>query len=681
MIVTRVRRIFAVAAAAAVIALALGIGGNVPEVSGDPATNGPCLQAPQDVSQSPTGAISGCIRVGALGSGDYTISLQTNLEDDQAVVKKLSPGGFKRGPDGPPVKLSLSPDAGPPGTVVAVTGHVSRPISASGRLSFAKGLGDFMWDGLPQGLMLLGKQIRWRSADSFTAKVTVPAAPWVLDGNPPRVLGWRSGSYPLSVHCVTSMGGCAVAAPEGSAEFKLEVEHPPKWCTSAGSCATLAATPKDAPPDSIVRISGYAPLVGFDVGDNQFLGNIQMAPGRERSTVRFTPPNKAPTLATFGAAPFEVLGSPRFGALGRVRSLSKVTDGQTPIASAPINSRIVAWCRPGAIGMSIDGSRSAVSTAAAAQVLRAEGMHRLSGSGPLTCTDVLPLGGSTLLAAFQGETGVDTGVFADYPVETRDGGRTWTALPVPPGSTPAGFGGFRASGRELQAVYARRVKSRYGPRFDAARPVAEASPDAGASWTPARLSCPPHGPCVTFGPFLPGNCAMGVSTQFVLRSADGGRSWRASPILNPDRLACGVGALVATSGSSVLLVDALSAYPVQRTTDAGNSWRNVSVPVPMNTTALNAMEVFAPDGITVLPEGAVLLTGQEHAGGWQLLRSGSKRWCHVAGAHQTWQFAPQASPITPVGPDLWWLTYGNSVGNRSTPIHVHELALKSVRCA
>jgi len=88
---------------------------------------------------------------------------------------------------------------------------------------------------------------------------------------------------------------------------------------------------------------------------------------------------------------------------------------------------------------------------------------------------VLPLSRSNVLAAFAGETGPETGIFADYPLETRDGGRSWIALPVAPGSTPAGFGGFRAAGHELQAVYARRVKSRYGPQFDATHPLVETS--------------------------------------------------------------------------------------------------------------------------------------------------------------------------------------------------------------
>jgi hypothetical protein len=640
---------------------------------------------PQEVRQSPTGAISGCIRVGALGSGSYTISLQTNLKDGEAVVKKLSPGGFKRGPEGPPVKLSLSPDAGLPGTVVTITGRVSRPLSTSGQLAFAKGFGEFMWDGAPQGLMLRAKQIRWRSADSFTAKVTVPAAPWLEGGNPPRVLGWRSGSYPLSVHCVTSTGGCTVAAPEGSAEFKLEVEHPPKWCSSADSCATLAATPRNALPDSIARISGYAPLVEFDDGDEQFLGNIQITPGREPTGVRFTAGRKGPTLATFGAAPFTVMGSQYFASLGRVRSLSEVTTGEAPVSPDPANPRIVGWCGDNSITVSIDGTRVTVPTATVAARLRAEGSYAPAG-GAYRCGDALPLSRSTVLAAFAGETGPETGIFADYPLETQDGGRIWTPLPVPPGSTPAGFGGFNASGHELQAVYARRVKSRYGPQLDATHPLVETSQDGGTSWTPTHLACPTRGPCVTMGPFLPVNCTMGFSTQYVLRSTDGGHSWRRAPILDPARLACGDAQLVATGPDSDLLVNALSLYPVQRTIDGGATWRNVSVPPPKGLQVADfdsqGLGDFGPGGITLLPNGGLLLTGGGvYKGRWQLLRPGGKRWCEVAGARQTWQFASQASSITVIGRELWWLTFGSARANRPTPLHVHRLPLSAVRCA
>ena len=183
---------------------------------------------------------------------------------------------------------------------------------------------------------------------------------------------------------------------------------------------------------------------------------------------------------------------------------------------------------------------------------------------------------------------------------------------------------------------------------------------------------------------------MGISTQFVLRSTDGGRSWRASPILDPAQLACGEAALVATSGSSRAARYPLSAYPVQRTTDTGSSWRNLSMPVPvpagsrapLDTLPVNALSVFAPDGITVLPDGALLLTGQQYgSGGWQLLRPGRHRWCAVVGFRQTWQSAQQASVITRIGSDLWWLTWGGASAGRPAPIGVHELPLTSVRCA
>lgn len=644
-----------------------------------------CQEAPQHVTQSPTGAIDGCIRVGALGSGRYIISLQTNLEDDQAVVRKLSPGGFERGPDGPPVKVSLSPDAGPPGTVVTVTGDVSRPISAAGRASFAKGLGDFTWDGFPSGLMLLGKQVHWRSADSFTARVTVPAAPWVQGGNPPRVVGWRSGRYALSVHCVTSPGGCAEAAPEGSAEFRLEVERPPRWCVNGDSCATLRATPAHAAPNSTVRISGYAPIVGFDFGEqNQFLGSIQITPGRRHEAVRFTTSRRGQTLATFGAAPFAVRASPSFVSLGRVTPLFEVTDGQRPIAADPTDPRIVAWC-DGARGLtlSVDGARVTVPTKTVAAPLHAVSAYRVGRR--YICTDVLPLSRSTVVAAFAGETGPETGIFANYPAETRNDGRTWTALPVPPDSTSAGFGGFRSSGRAAVAVFVRRVKTRNGPSLDATSPVVETSSDGGTVWTPAHLACPPRGPCVTLGPFLPGDCAMGVSTQYVLRSTDGGRNWRSSPTLTPAQFACGEGTLVGIKRASALLVDALSTYPIQRTTDAGASWGNVSVPLPNDLSqaiSSGGLNDFGPGGITVLPNGGLLLSGGDPStGGWKLLRPGARRWCDVSGYARAWQLAVQASSITVIGGNLWWLTYGAPTGNHPAPLRVHKLPLSAVRCA
>ena len=208
---------------------------------------------------------------------------------------------------------------------------------------------------------------------------------------------------------------------------------------------------------------------------------------------------------------------------------------------------------------------------------------------------------------------------------------------------------------------------------DAARPLAERSVDDGRTWEPAELGCPRGGSCLIFGPFLPGVCAQGLSTQYVLRTDDRGHSWRRSPVFDANAFACGDAQLTSLVGREELLVNAISPYPLQLSTDAGVRWHNLSMPVParLQTPSVTSIYDFGPGGITLLPNGALLLTGGgAYRGGWQLLQPLAGEWCNVAGASGTWQFAPQASRITVIGNKLWWLTYGQSRGNHPTPLRL-----------
>lgn len=37
-------------------------------------------------------------------------------------------------------------------------------------------------------------------------------------------------------------------------------------------------------------------------------------------------------------------------------------------------------------------------------------------------------------------------------------------------------------------------------------------------------------------------------------------------------------------------------------------------------------------------------------------------------------------PLTPIGSELWWLTYGRAPAGRVAPLHAHTLALAAVHC-
>lgn len=97
--------------------------------------------------------------------------------------------------------------------------------------------------------------------------------------------------------------------------------------------------------------------------------------------------------------------------------------------------------------------------------------------------------------------------------------------------------------------------------------VVEVASPSGRSWQPGRFSCPERGPCVSFGAYLSGNCAMNGTTQAVLRSADGGTTWPEPPW--PSMVdACTPAELFATSARTELLVSSGSPFLLRRSTDA-----------------------------------------------------------------------------------------------------------------
>jgi hypothetical protein len=235
--------------------------------------------------------------------------------------------------------------------------------------------------------------------------------------------------------------------------------------------------------------------------------------------------------------------------------------------------------------------------------------------------------------------------FYDVAVVTYDGGRPWAPVPVPPGATAAAFGGFRYRGAAVEVMFAARTRvgSVY-PVLDPARPRAELSTADGRTWAPAPQGCPAAGPCVSLGPFAPGNCAMNGSEQQVERSTDGGRQW--SELGFPPWVqACGQATLVALSARSELLVDSTSSYPVLRTTDGGRTWCDIALPPR------------GGDGdLTVLPDGSLVMShGIQYVGRWKLLRPGGHAWCRLTAPSPAVQRLNQLSAPAVINGALWWL--------------------------
>jgi hypothetical protein len=634
---------------AGVVALVVASMAGAPSTGDAAAVSAPpdCNPAGVVLSQAPDGRVDACLRVGDLAPGPHMISLQDLLEFGPP-PRKFLPPGVKRGvrptpPSEPAVSLSLSPSSGGPGTIVTVRGRLTPPFHP--RDSHP----NLCWDGCQNGLDYDDPPVRWTSPTAFRTRIIAPAAPWI-EGGPVRVAPLVSGDYRVAIQCVREVRACA-SVTEGTATFHLRVTRPTAWCRTQSTCARLRVTPAHAVPGQVVRVTGFAPLAAGETPIASF-PPYQMVLTRRRPReheVRFTGRDGV-REATVGLGALDVEPAPRYADLRDVTPLAQVSDSVPQISADPANPGTVAWCAGTTIEMSGPGGATPIPSATARTTLQAMGFS-FRFEPDVTCAAVAPLASSAgvpagLAAAFDVTTAAGAPPFYLAVLVTRDNGQTWTPSPVPPGSGPAGFGGFRYAGASLQAVFGVSLKgapTAY-PEFSLTRAVTEVLSADGQSWSPAPLGCPPVGPCVTFGPVAPGNCAMNGTIQTLLRSTSGGRGWTSLDFPSPVQ-DCGESELVATSPRSELLVDSLGTDPVLRTTDGGATWHDVAIP-------------RSPRGnITVLPDGRLLLAhGLGYSGPWKLLRRGRPAWCDMTTPSAAVQRRTQITPVTVIGDDVWWLT-------------------------
>jgi hypothetical protein len=640
------------------LSAAIGVSAAPASVSAEPIVSpraaDRCVAAGDDqLSQAMSGRVSGCVRVGPLPAGPHTIALKQFVsfsptasgEPRRALPKP-------RRPSEPVVTLSLSPASGRPGTVVTLIGHLRKPFHP--RYSYPT----VCWDGCQGGLKYATPTFDWTSPRTFRTHVVVPDAPWI-EQRPLHVAPLADGSYRIGVKCIRSATDCA-AVTDGSATFHLRDAREPSWCRTQSSCARLVVTPGAARPADTVRITGYAPLQSVSGSDEPDLFGTETLRGRPHGPeVDFGTRNGA-TQVTLGRGALHVTAPQSYTSLGPSAPIAETTDGLPQIATDPADPATVAWCSGTTIAVAGPGGTSQISTATVNEVLTRMGFG-VTGSQPAQCTGVAPVETTTgapvgLAVAFSVALAAGAPPFYSAALVTDDGGQTWSPVPVPGGSSPAGFAGFRYIGAALEAVFAANLPG--GPKdypdFRATAPLAEVSGADGLRWTATPLSCPQAGPCDTLAPYFAGNCAMNGSTQSVLTSTDGGRRWSAPPFPYPVQ-SCGEAELVATSSTSELLIDSTSEFPVVRSTDAGATWHDVGLPLPAGARRLPLRT--GPGGLTVLPDGSLLLAAATgHSGGWQLLRHGARSWCPVRTPNPAQQRRTQLTPVTVIAGRLWWLT-------------------------
>lgn len=618
-----------------------------------------------EIDQQMDGELSTCMQVGAVAAGQYTVALEQLLAHGQ--VDGAAPP--TNGTPTPSVQLSLSPDTGVPGTTVTVSGTLTAPLSQR------PDIGDLCWDGCPGGLEYEGVNLQWTSPMTFRTTMVVPAAPW-LKANPARVAPLVSGSYSIGVQCLTLAKGCTTLGPQGTATFHLQVATgaAPSWCATQASCAELNVSPAVALPGAVVRVTGFVPLAAIIGADQPYAFQLQTRAGRASGpSVSFNTPNsKEAVFAELGSSALSVLAAPTFGSLKNTIVVDQISDGFAAVVADPADPTTHAWCDGSSVVVSSARGTRTVPTATASAALTRVGFPPYDSSHP-GCDAIAFVddgaGGrpAALVVAFGVEPPDQDPMSAEVALATLDDGHSWTPVPAPPGAHPINFGDFRYQQGALLAMF-----NPGSPSAPGLPPLAETSRDGGRTWQPTQLRCPAAGACVTFGPFQSGNCAKGQATQALVTSADGGRTWT-EPATPGWVRACAPAQLAATADGAVLLVDNMSEFTLRRSTDGGATWTDIAVPLlPEQQPGLGVG--IGTDGITILPSGSLLATGQQDSGNdWLLLRPGANAWCRVTTPGSGVQGSGN-STITVIGDQLWWLTYDQ---NDAAAVHHAQIAALS----
>jgi BNR/Asp-box repeat len=315
--------------------------------------------------------------------------------------------------------ITLSPQAGLPGTVVRISGFLpGGPSAAQAQKTISFNSGYVCWAACPGGLTYGGVPVQWSrtQAGHFTMQFTVPRAPW-LGADGPHPLA--PGTYTVGVRCIgPAIRWCALQGVQATATFFLLASPTPGLC-QIGPCARLRFTPAASPPGTVIQVHGWAPLteivgqpLGYDlvvqkVGAmailSPWLGHVQQAlngalsgsfrlplsipslglltpgsytialqsiyigapsPGaRFAPGLTITPLGKKGNVQleriTLAPTTFRVTATRSWAALGRVRPLwmqwSAGMFTAQALAADPTNPHRIAHCVPGGIRLSSDG--------------------------------------------------------------------------------------------------------------------------------------------------------------------------------------------------------------------------------------------------------------------------------------------------------------------------------------
>lgn len=586
--------------------------------------------------------------------------------------------------------IHLAPDTGEAGTEVQVSGYLpGGPTAGEAAEDPSLSSATLCWGGCLEGLTFVDRPVSWSESEPghFAASFSVPMIPWLsADGPAPLT----PGDYLVGIQCLGIVEGCALEEAQAGAIFELSGAAHAR-CYEGAPCAELAFTPAHAAPGDPVQVDGWAPLVEV-LGDRPFgyslvlipedsalqpldLGQLEqtldgdlsgtfqvpqqlpglglLTPGTYTLALQAYRPqtNQALTLAptTFEIATGLVWSDLEIGSPVRIEPSASLVEPFT-LAVDPGNPQRLAYCAPGEIRVTADGSASwaSIPTGPVAELAAGTTYPLFTGGDPAeaACASVTLDSGhpDSFYAVFETQNanfGAPPVFFQAYT--TADRGATWRAVPAPSAELIEGFGGFW-SDPDVG------VEALFSPTgFDPAQAdqvTVLQTTDGGRTWIPdVGLSCPSDGACLRWGPASGSIPGMGSPLpQPVLYSADGGGSWGFTGLTAELRLPGSE--LAAFTDQRALLLATGADYPVRLTRDGGETWQVVNLPVP------EGYEGDFPffQGLKILPDGSLLAPAPD-GDSWLLLSPEGDSWCPVASS----ELPPP--PVQPrlAGEQLWWL--------------------------
>lgn len=588
-----------------------------------------------------------------------------------------------------PITLSLTPDYGPPGTRVTLTGYIPADANLTDQ-----NYGIVNFGSWPNGLPINPDEVSWSKLHSghFVVHFTVPAVPWLSEhGEVPL----QVKPYAVGLQCFGRVSeGCGIRTPEATTTFHMTAP-----IRSGDRRPTLTLTPSAARPGQIVHISGWAPLTeefgatpyGYQLSlesggqksaygeiptasinqtvsqslNGDLSGTIQfpafldpfgpLSAGSYRIALSYEFTNQEPlkggkpsaNTVVLDATTFHLVGSPSWSSvLGnqRIASLASNQDSGYFDGLAVYGQRLLTANNSG-FWTSPDDGRSwrKLPLTALQGTLHAMG-YSLIMQPDVTGFTIAPGHATHWFASvptarikFGAPPIVDLGLFS------TDAGRTWRAVMPPAGMTLDDFGGFASIGKAVWAWW----QSSSGHKV-----VAEATDNGGETWTLVHPTSRTAAGDVLFGPVLAQDYGQmgGDSEQPVVTRNRG--DWTTVNSVSPIG---GTTSQLATLANGTTLLLNQPEYPIQMTTDSGRHWTYVATPAVPGTVGQSSLPA-----LTLLPNGA-LLARDPQTGDYYSLHRGADRWLPVAHSDTL----PFAAPDV-VGNDVYWVDLA-SQGTNTRP--------------